>query len=132
MTTEQVYLELTFLTLAMLVIGGPGTSLWAAVVGALVVSGVDAFLVNAEESTDVLGRTIDLPEGTRLVVLGTLMALALILRPSGITGGREVRLPRRWRTPAAPSAPLAPSKTLRGSASSGTPPSAVTCHVSCM
>ena len=33
-TTEQVYLELTFVTLAMLVVGGV-TSLWGAVVGAL-------------------------------------------------------------------------------------------------
>ncbi|HSS81295.1 MAG TPA: branched-chain amino acid ABC transporter permease, partial [Gaiellaceae bacterium] len=42
-TTEQVYLELAFLTLAMLVIGGL-TSLWGAVVGALAVSGLDSFL----------------------------------------------------------------------------------------
>jgi branched-chain amino acid transport system permease protein len=94
MTTEQVYLELTFLSLAMLVIGG-ATSLWGAVVGALVVSGIDSFLIQAEESVDVVGRTLDLPEGTRLVALGVLMAMALILRPSGLTGGREVRLPRR-------------------------------------
>ena len=40
-TTEQVYLELTFLTLAMLVVGGV-TSLWGAVVGALAVSGLDS------------------------------------------------------------------------------------------
>ena len=33
-TTEQVYLELTFMTLAMLVVGG-APSLWGAVVGAL-------------------------------------------------------------------------------------------------
>ncbi len=33
-TTDQVYLELTFITLAMLVVGGVG-SLWGAVVGAL-------------------------------------------------------------------------------------------------
>ncbi len=36
-TTDSVYLELTFLTLAMLVFGG-ATSLWGAVLGALVVS----------------------------------------------------------------------------------------------
>jgi len=48
-TTEQVYLELTFLTLAMLVIGGL-TSLWGAVVGALAVSGLDSFLSRAEQS----------------------------------------------------------------------------------
>ena len=85
-TTEQVYLELTFLTLAMLVVGGV-TSLWGAVVGALAVSGLDSVLGNAEDGV--------LPEGSRLVILGALMALMLILRPSGLTGGRELRLPRR-------------------------------------
>ena len=92
-TTEQVYLELTFLTLAMLVVGGI-TSLWGAVVGALVVSGLDSFLTKAEEGLE-LGFTLDAPTGTRLVVVGALMALVLIVRPDGITGGREVRLPGR-------------------------------------
>ena len=91
-TTEQVYLELTFVTLAMLVVGGT-TSLWGAVVGALVVSGLDSFLTEAEEGVDV-GFSLDLPQGTRLVFLGAIMAIVLILRPSGLTGGRELRLPR--------------------------------------
>ncbi len=90
-TTEQVYLELTFITLAMLVVGGV-TSLWGAVVGALAVSGLDSVLGNAENGVDV-GFRIDLPTGSRLVVVGALMALVLILRPSGLTGGREVTLP---------------------------------------
>ena len=47
LTTEEVYLDLTFITLAMLVIGG-ATSLWGAVVGALAVSGLDSFLAEAE------------------------------------------------------------------------------------
>jgi len=92
-TTEQVYLELTFLTLAMLVVGGI-TSLWGAVLGALVVSALDAFLSEAEQGVDV-GLAFDLPQGTRLIFLGAIMALVLILRPSGIAGGREVALPRR-------------------------------------
>src|SRR4029079_17082663 len=88
---DAVYLELTFLTLAMLVVGGL-TSLWGAVVGALAVSGLDSVLGNAEDGIGVASR-LDLPEGSRLVILGGLMALMLILRPSGITGGRELRLP---------------------------------------
>jgi branched-chain amino acid transport system permease protein len=94
-TTEQVYLELTFLTLAMLVVGGV-TSLWGAVVGALAVSGLDSFLSQAESGVHV-GFTLNLPQGTRLVFLSAIMALVLILRPSGLTGGRELRLrlPRR-------------------------------------
>jgi branched-chain amino acid transport system permease protein len=90
-TTEQVYLELTFLTLAMLVFGGLN-SLWGAVVGALVISGLDAFLSKAEDGVD-LGFNLDLPTGSRLVFLASIMALVLILRPSGLTGGREFGLP---------------------------------------
>jgi branched-chain amino acid transport system permease protein len=85
---NDVYLDLTFLTLAMLVVGGM-TSLFGAVVGALAVSGLDSFLSRAEDGIDV-GFTIDAPQGTRLIFLGAIMALVLILRPSGITGGREV------------------------------------------
>jgi branched-chain amino acid transport system permease protein len=87
---DNVYLDLTFLTLAMLVVGGM-TSLWGAVLGALAVSGLDSFLSKAEDGVSV-GFTLDLPQGTRLIFLGAIMALVLILRPSGITGGREVSL----------------------------------------
>jgi branched-chain amino acid transport system permease protein len=95
LTADQVYLELTFLTLAMLVVGGV-TSLWGAVLGALVVSGLDSFLSQAEQGDD-LGFSFDLPEGTRLIILGAVMATMLILRPSGITGGREFSLSRALR-----------------------------------
>jgi branched-chain amino acid transport system permease protein len=91
LNTETVYLELTFTTLAMLVVGG-ATSLWGAVVGALGVSALDSFLANAENGVKVFGGTLDLPAGTRLVVVGAVMAIVLILRPSGITGGREFSL----------------------------------------
>jgi branched-chain amino acid transport system permease protein len=92
--TESVYLDLTFITLAMLVIGG-ATSLWGAVVGALAVSAVDSFLAEAESGIHVFGQSLDLPAGTRIVVVGALMALVLILRPAGLTGGRELSLRQR-------------------------------------
>jgi branched-chain amino acid transport system permease protein len=90
---DTVYLDLTFITLAMLVIGG-ATSLWGAVVGALAVSALDSVLANAENGLDVLGRTLEVPAGTRIVVVSALMAIVLILRPSGLTGGRELSLSR--------------------------------------
>jgi branched-chain amino acid transport system permease protein len=98
LNTEAVYLDLTFITLAMLVVGG-ATSLWGAVVGALAVSALDSFLAVAENGVSLLGWNLDLPAGTRVIVVGALMALVLILRPSGLTGGREFRLvPRRADT----------------------------------
>jgi branched-chain amino acid transport system permease protein len=87
--TESVYLDLTFITLAMLVIGG-ATSLWGAVVGAVAVGAVDSFLAEAENGIRIFGQGLDLPQGTRIVVVGALMALVLILRPNGLTGGREL------------------------------------------
>lgn len=90
---DAVYLDLTFITLAMLVIGG-ATSLWGAVVGALFVSALDTALAEAEAGVTVLGQAIDLPSGTRIVVVSSVMALVLILRPGGLTGGREFSLPR--------------------------------------
>ena len=94
-STELLYLDLTFITLAMLVIGG-ATSLWGAVVGAVVVSAVDSFLAEAENGVKVAGASFDFPAGTRIVVVGALMALVLIVRPSGLTGGRELPLPRAF------------------------------------
>lgn len=90
---DAVYLDLTFITLAMLVIGG-ATSLWGAVVGALFVSALDTALAEAEAGVTVLGRAIDLPTGSRIVVVSSVMALVLVLRPGGLTGGREFSLPR--------------------------------------
>jgi len=103
LTADQLYLELTFLSLAMLVVGG-ATSLWGAVLGALAISGLDSFLGQAESGIGV-GFKLELPTGTRLVVVSGAMALVLILRPSGITGGREFSLAwlarlRRERKPA--------------------------------
>lgn len=91
LNVDFVYLDLTFITLAMLVVGGM-TSLWGAVVGALAVSGLDSLLAEAENGLSLPGGTIDLPSGTRLVVVGVLMAAVLIIRPGGLTGGREVSL----------------------------------------
>ena len=92
---EVLYLDLTFITLAMLVIGGV-TSLWGAVVGAVVVSAVDSFLAEAENGVHLPGGTLDLPSGTRIVVVGALMAFVLIVRPTGLTAGRELPLPRAF------------------------------------
>ena len=88
-----MYLDLTFITLAMLVIGGT-TSLWGAVVGALFVSALDSVLAEMEDGMTLFGVTVDLPSGSRIVVVSSIMALVLILRPGGLTGGREFSLGR--------------------------------------
>jgi len=107
---EDVYLQLTFLSLAMLVVGGVG-SLWGAVVGALLVSGLNSFLIDGENGqvgliNDLLGRS--LWHGSALVGVAAVMLVILLVRPSGITGGKEFRLPGgpyRRRRLAAPTSP---------------------------
>ena len=104
-TTEQVYLDLTFILLAMLVFGG-AASLWGATLGALALSFVDAYLSNAENGTGFLFWQLSLPDGSSTIILGVVMALVLIFRPSGITGGAEFGIPgssrRRARAPRSP------------------------------
>lgn len=90
-TTGQVYLDLTFLTLAMLVVGGIA-SLLGAVVGALAVSFLTILLQNAEEGISLFGGHVDLPSGSALVGVAVVMLLVLLLRPRGLTGGREASL----------------------------------------
>jgi branched-chain amino acid transport system permease protein len=118
LSTEDVYLELTFLSLAMLVVGGVG-SLWGAVIGALLVSGLDSFLLDAEQPgpgqdgqvgvvNSLLGH--GLWGGSALIGIAALMLVILLLRPSGITGGKEFGLPRRRRPTRAP-APTSPAPT---------------------
>jgi branched-chain amino acid transport system permease protein len=95
---QDVFLDFTFLTLAMLVVGGAG-SLWGAVVGALLVSGLDSFLGDAENNAV---SWLHAPVGTRLVVDAAFMALVVVFLPRGLTGGREfsigwLRGLRAWR-----------------------------------
>jgi len=58
---------------------------------------VEYELAEMEDGLTVLGRTIDVPSGSRIVVVSAIMALVVIVRPSGLTGGREFALPRRAR-----------------------------------
>jgi branched-chain amino acid transport system permease protein len=94
LTAAGLHLDLTFITLAMLVVGGSG-SLLGAVSGALALNGLYSFFSAATNGVDVLGWNLTVPQGTAELVLGSLMAIVLILRPAGLSGGHELSLPRR-------------------------------------
>ena len=98
--TEVVYLELTFITLAQLVVGGM-TSLWGAVVGALAVSGLDSLLAEGENGLD---SAVGLSTCRRDAHRGRRCADGARpdLRPSGLTGGRELTLDRFLRRQGGP------------------------------
>lgn len=88
---NSFYLGITFITLAMLVVGGIG-SLTGAVTGVVVLSILIEILVRMERGIDFGGTTLSLPSGAQEILIGIVMILVLILRPAGLTGGRELRL----------------------------------------
>ncbi|MEH7829817.1 branched-chain amino acid ABC transporter permease [Gemmobacter denitrificans] len=92
---DGFYLSLTFLMLAMLVIGGVG-SLSGAVMGVLALSIAVEALVRLEKGVTVGAATFALPPGSQEIILAVAMILILIFRPAGLMAGREVMLPARW------------------------------------
>jgi branched-chain amino acid transport system permease protein len=89
----DVYLQLTLLTLLMLIVGGI-RSLSGAVIGTVFIS-VLAELLRRVEAGDHVGPVSLGPHpGIQQVILAMTLLLTLLLRPGGITGGRELgRLP---------------------------------------
>jgi branched-chain amino acid transport system permease protein len=95
LTADAVYLNITFLIIAMLVVGGIH-SLSGAVAGAVVLSLVSELLRQMEKGVDVGAYIIEAPSGLREVGFALAMLIILIVRPDGLIGRREVPLPRAW------------------------------------
>lgn len=93
---REFYLDLTFITVAMLVIGGM-RSLTGAVAGVAFVTILSELLRRAEHGVDLGFVTIGGRLGLQEVGLAVMMLLVLIFRPRGLTGGREIPLPRIFR-----------------------------------
>lgn len=86
---ETFYLDLTFLIVAMLVIGGM-RSLTGAVAGALVIAVLTELLRQAEIGITVGNTVVAAPAGLGDAILALLMLAILLFRPKGIAGGREL------------------------------------------
>lgn len=91
-SVDSFYLDVTFLTLAMLVVGGMN-SLSGAVVGVVAISVLIEVLRQFEKGLTVGPLTISVPGGTQEIGLGVAMLLILIFRQNGITGNREIIWP---------------------------------------
>ncbi|TXL72786.1 branched-chain amino acid ABC transporter permease [Vineibacter terrae] len=92
---REFYLKLTFITVAMLVIGGM-RSLSGAVAGTAFVAFLSEVLRQAERGIDLGVVSIGGRLGLQEVGLAIAMLIVLIFRPRGITGGRELTL--GWRS----------------------------------
>lgn len=90
---QDYYLYYTFMTLSMLIIGG-SASLWGALVGTLTVTVVAQVLIAMEQGKPIFGVVINIPNGTRAVVIALTLVLMLLWRPSGLTRGREFSFSR--------------------------------------
>jgi branched-chain amino acid transport system permease protein len=90
---DVFYLDYTFLIITMLVLGGAG-SLTGAVVGSVAVSALAEVLRRAEGGS-LVGLPVPARPGLADVVLGIVLVVMLLRRPGGLTGGRELRRPRR-------------------------------------
>ena len=91
---ENFYLDLTFLIVAMLIIGGRG-SLTGAVAGAVVIALLTELLRQIEIGIQIGKTTIGAPPGVGDVILALIMLLIILFRPNGLAGGRELTWPFR-------------------------------------
>lgn len=92
-TPDTFYLHLTFLTIAMIVVGGM-SSLSGAVVGAVVVATTMELLRRVELGPTVAGVHIPARPGISEVGLAVLLLCILWFRPTGLFGTRELQAGR--------------------------------------
>ena len=93
-TADTFYLPLTFLALAMLIVGG-SSSLSGAVMGVITLTIVTETLRRFEAGVPFGHMMLTLPGGMQEVGLGIAMILVMIYRPAGLMGGRELKF--SWR-----------------------------------
>ncbi len=89
LTVDPFYLQLCFLTIAMLVVGGM-SSLSGAVSGVIAVTIIQECFRALERGDG----PISLPTGSQELGLGVLMAIVLVIRPLGLCNGKEFSLVR--------------------------------------
>lgn len=100
LTVSSFYLDMAFVTLAMLVVGGM-QSLSGAVLGTLTLTILIEVLRRLETDVTVFGA--NLPANSAEVGLGLVMLSILVFRPEGLCRNREILWP--FKGPAAGAAP---------------------------
>lgn len=93
LAVESFYLTLTFTVIAMLVVGGM-SSLTGAVTGVIAVTVIVEVLRQLEGGLTIGASSFALPAGAQEIGLGLILALALVFRPAGLSGGREIAIRR--------------------------------------
>jgi branched-chain amino acid transport system permease protein len=89
---KNFWLGITFISLAMLIVGGQ-RSLTGALVGVVVVSTIAELLRQVETGIDIGTTEISVPAGAQELGIALVMLIILISRPAGIMAGREIPSP---------------------------------------
>lgn len=98
MTANIFYLDLTFVTLTMLVVGGM-RSLTGACTGVALVSIVSELFRSIERGVDLGGFTLEAPPGLQEIALALVLLVILLTRPRGLVGDWEVTWEAwRWKS----------------------------------
>ena len=88
-TANTFYIELTFVTLTMLVIGGLG-GLTGAYLGVALVSIVSELFRMIEKGIEIGPIAVSAPPGLQEIALAAILLAILILRPNGLLGDWEL------------------------------------------
>jgi branched-chain amino acid transport system permease protein len=91
-SVDTFYLGLTFITLAMLVVGGMN-SLSGAVIGVVVISALVELFRQVEKGFNIGQIHVSAPPGLQEIGLAIILILILIFRPSGLTNNKELSWP---------------------------------------
>ncbi|MBL8582197.1 MAG: branched-chain amino acid ABC transporter permease, partial [Rhizobiaceae bacterium] len=91
-TANTFYLDLTFVTLTMLVAGGM-RSLTGACVGVAFISVIQEVFRSIEKGVTFGGLEFSAPPGLQEIALAAILLAILVMRPSGLLGDAEIGLP---------------------------------------
>ncbi len=95
-SVDTFFLDMTFMLVAMLVVGGV-RSVAGAVVGVTAVSAVVEIFRQLQNGIDIAALHVSIPAGLQGIALALFMLVVLIFRREGITGGHEFALPAALR-----------------------------------
>lgn len=95
-TPNDFYFDLTFITIAMLVVGGM-RSLGGAVFGALLIGAIEQVLTSLQDHQSVLFIRVNLPDGASEMVVALVMIVVLIFAPDGLLAAVQHARPARLR-----------------------------------
>lgn len=110
-TPNDFYVTLTFLTIAMLVLGGT-RSTTGAVLGVVVITVGNEVFRWVGDGPTIGSFTLPALPGLTSLFLGATIVVVMIWRPAGILGDREIDdFTRRWFRPSPDRAPAPPATT---------------------